>query len=504
MLKPLTGDRWNAANAAHLLNRAGFGGNPADVERLARLAPEAAVGSLVDFERQPDSIPAPEWAKPDPDRFERLEEYRKIRKEANESAPGPERDARAAKALEFFREEAREQQRRLMELRGWWLKRMAEGNRPLEEKLTLFWHGHFATSMQKVKEAYYMSLQNQTFRRHAAGNWRQMILAMAKDPAMLIWLDQAQSRKSHPNENFARELMELFTLGEGNYTERDVTESARAWTGWSLNRRKEEFIYLPAIHDSGTKTILGRTGYLTGEDVVDQILKQPQAARFLTSRLWNFFAGSPPNDSLGEALAQMLRSNNYELKPFLKRMFLAEEFYADSVRGAQIKSPVQWLISSVRALETKLPAPFLATSMLKQMGQELFLPPNVKGWDGGLSWINTNSLLTRYNAAAILVTGELPSGFAAQEKPRMQKRVERAADRGAIQPIDPAKLVPESGRGDFEKALATLESRLMAVKLKEKQRQSLLAFAQKRAPLDDNEFRQWVRLIMSTPEYQLT
>ena len=163
-----------------------------------------------------------------------------------------------------------------MELRGWWLNRMAKGPRPFQEKMVLFWHGHFATSFEKVHNAYYMWRQNELFRRLATGNWQELLTFAGKDPAMLIWLDQAESRQAHPNENFAREVMELFSLGEGNYTEKDVTEGARALTGWSLDRLNQEYIYRPFFHDNGSKTFLGLTGNLNGEDVIARIVAQPR------------------------------------------------------------------------------------------------------------------------------------------------------------------------------------------------------------------------------------
>ena len=213
MLSPILKESWNYTTAAHLLNRAGFGGSPADVDRLVELGPRAALNSLLDFDQIPDPTPNPDWAKPDPERAERLLKARQA-------------DADTRRQIQ--QEEQRTQRQHLIDLKFWWLQRMALGPRPLQEKMTLFWHGHFATSMEKVRDAYLMWRQNDLFRRHALGNWRTFLTAVAQDPAMLVWLDQAQSRREHPNENFARELMELFTLGEGHYTEKDVTEAARA------------------------------------------------------------------------------------------------------------------------------------------------------------------------------------------------------------------------------------------------------------------------------------
>ena len=212
------------------------------------------------------------------------------------------------------RAQQQNERERIVELRAWWLQLMATGPRPLQEKMTLFWHGHFATSMEKVRDAYLMWRQNALFRRLATGNWSQMLIDVAKDPAMLIWLDQAQSRKEHPNENFAREVMELFTLGEGHYAERDITEAARALTGWSYDRATQDFIARPMAHDRGSKTIFGQTGFFNGEDFLKMVVAQPQAARFITAKLWNFFAGEWPSEELVTGLAATFRSGGDNFK----------------------------------------------------------------------------------------------------------------------------------------------------------------------------------------------
>ena len=277
MLKPLSEGQWNYETAAHLLNRAGFGGPPSEIGNLAGLKPDQAVAWLLDYEVIPNKTPNPDWAKPDPARMARLRDV--VRNGTLEEKKAAQQAENKLQALW------------MIELRGWWLQRMAKGPRPFQEKMMLFWHGHFATSMEKVRDAYYMWRQNELFRRLATGNWQQLLTDAGKDPAMLIWLDQAQSRKEHPNENFAREVMELFALGEGHYTEKDITEGARALTGWSLDRIDQKYIYRPCIHDDGEKTFLGRTGNLDGEDVIAQIVAQPQAARFITAKIWNYFAG---------------------------------------------------------------------------------------------------------------------------------------------------------------------------------------------------------------------
>ncbi|TAL03603.1 MAG: DUF1800 family protein, partial [Verrucomicrobia bacterium] len=236
MLAPLAARKWNYTTAAHLLNRAGFGGPPAEIEKLAKLNPEQAVAHFVDFEKIPDDTADPEWAKPDPGRAERQRALRNASEE--------ERRMMQRRQQQKEREE-------IMDLRGWWLERMARGPRPLQEKMVLFWHGNFASSIEKVRDSYLMWRQNELFRRLATGSWRELLVEVARDPAMMIYLDQAQSRKQHPNENFAREVMELFALGEGHYTEKDITEGARALTGWSLDETRQKFQYRPFIHDDG-------------------------------------------------------------------------------------------------------------------------------------------------------------------------------------------------------------------------------------------------------------
>src|ERR1700761_3335690 len=242
MLTPLSASRWDYTTAAHLLNRAGFGGTPEDIQKLVALGHDKAVSFLIDFEKIPDPTADPDWAHPDPGRAER-------RRAAKNATP----DQRQ----QMQRDERKIENDQILELRGWWLQRMAKGPRPFQEKMTLFWHGHFATSFEKVRDPYYMWRQNELFRRLATGNWLMLLTEAGKDPAMLVWLDQAQSRKDHPNENFAREVMELFALGEGHYTEKDITEAARALTGWSLDRDAEKFVERPFIHDNGIKTVLG-------------------------------------------------------------------------------------------------------------------------------------------------------------------------------------------------------------------------------------------------------
>lgn len=489
MLSPIPDSKWNYEKAAHLLNRAGFGGPPSEIEELVKLGPVQAVARFVNYGNAPVGTPAPEWAKADPERFQKAREFKNATEE---------------KRRELRKMQQQQQRQELVELRGWWLERMANGQRPLEEKLTLFWHGHFATSAQKVKSSWLMYRQNETLRQHASGNWEEMLKAVSRDPAMLMWLDQAQSKKDHPNENYARELLELFTLGEGNYSEKDVTEAARALTGFSFDRVSQEFTYRKNTHDAGPKTILGKTESFDGDGLIKLIVGQPQAAKFICKKLWSFLAAENPSEELISALAAKFRASGNNFKPLLETMFLGEEFYSEKVVRQQVKSPVQWLVGSARVLERPLPPTQVAMTATRALGQDLFMPPNVKGWDGGVAWITTNNLLNRYNFANYLVLGENLLGAAAMNGPRLKKGKDgkmRRMIRGT--PVQASKLVPAEFRTSPEKVIAELERRLIQGKFTSKSRAALKSYLEGQGELDDEDVLQCIRLAMSTPEFQL-
>ena len=493
MLKPLSSSKWDFTTAAHLLNRAGFGGTPGEIEKLASLGHDRAVAALVDFEKILDPTPDPDWARPDPGRTER-------RRAAKDATPEMRQ--------QMQKEERQAENERLLQLRGWWLQRMAKGPRPFQEKMTLFWHGHFATSYEKVRDAYYIWRQNELFRRLATGNWLELLAEAGKDPAMLVWLDQAQSRKDHPNENFAREVMELFALGEGHYTEKDITEAARALTGWSLDQEAQKFIYRPAFHDNGEKTVLGKTGNLDGGDFIAQIVAQPQAATFITAKLWNFFAGEMPSPALNAELADFFRRSGNNFKPLMRVILLTEDFYSPAVIRNEIKSPVQWLVGSVRMLECELPPPLVSTNLLRSLGQDIFAPPNVKGWDGGIAWITTNNLIARYNQSALLAQGDmavvtsLATGPA--RNPARVKQIQNRMRNLRAGGVDVNKIFTEEERTNKERLIAALEKRLLQASLAGSREKTLREFLDSKKDIDESDIRDAIRLVMSTQEYQVT
>ncbi len=361
-------------DARHLLARTGFGPTDAEVRTFAALNREQAVARLLRETVKVATTPPPAWA----------------------TDTGPLRAPRADTATAEERRSFQQQRvRQGLELQGWWLQEMLVTPSPLTERMTLFWHNHFVSSEQKVRFARLMYAQNATLRAHAVGNFATLLRAASKDPAMLIYLDVAQSRREQPNENFAREVMELFTLGEGHYTEQDIKEAARAFTGWSLDRETGAYLFRRGLHDPGTKVVLGKSGRFDGDAVLDVILARPETSQFIVAKLWREFVSADPDPREIARIAQIFRGRDYDLNAALHALLLAPAFWAGENRGALVKSPVELVVGTVRQLEAA-PASALPVAVVAAgMGQNLFAPPNVKGWPGGDAWINTNTLLAR-------------------------------------------------------------------------------------------------------------
>jgi len=404
-LSPIRDAAFGFDQARHLLNRAGFGGTPRQVQALQQMGLEAAVAALVDY----DDTPAGPDARPDfdPDIMKPLTDaqrqaYRAARKNEDEAA------------LDKFRE-MRLQQRRadrqqMAELGRWWIGRMIATPRPLEEKLTLLWHNHFASSYRGVNDSWLMYRQNALLRQHAKGHFGNLAMGIVHDPAMLRYLNNNQNRKGRPNENLARELMELFTLGEGNYTERDIREGARALTGYTYH--DNEFVFRENQHDDGEKTILGQTGHFDGDGFVKVLLRQKACARFVASKLYDHFVAdvsageSPEHTQVINQLARQLWREEYRMAPVLRTLLMSRHFYDPAIVNNRIKSPVQLVVGTVRMLATPPRDMQRLEGALRTMGQQLFAPPSVAGWDGGRQWINTSTLFARQNTCAYLITGQ--------------------------------------------------------------------------------------------------
>lgn len=462
---------WTKTHAAHLLNRAGFGGTRAEIERVTHAGLAKTLDALLEPAPDSDSVALPRLPEPLPP----LRQLRDLPPEQRERLRREHREA-------------------VSEIRCWWIRRMLTTSQPLVEKMTLFWHGHFATAARDVKNARQIFNQNQQFRRHALGNFRQLLHAMCRDPALLCFLDNHTSRQPRPNENFARELLELFTLGVGNYTEDDVRAAARAFTGWSVEG--DEFRFRHTWHDNGRKTFLGRSGNLDGSDVVDGLLEHPGTARFLVRKLFEFFVHDNPPSAVVDELARSWRAENYELQPLLRRMFSAQVFYSPAAWRTQIKSPVQLVVGTVRLLELNVPAVVLA-QIMRELGQDLLEPPTVKGWDGGDAWINSNTLIRRYNLAASLLTAA--RGKTDDTDPDAVRS--RRANASTETPDALAHLISREESVEPQAIVRSLLVRLLPAPVSNET--ETLLVEQARAVLSKDRARVVTHMILSMPEYQL-
>ena len=378
---------WDDRLAAHLLRRAGFSGTPGEVARLAAMSPHDAAESLIHFPDTSALAPAPEvMAYPSSPRFafKGLDEMQK-------------REAARARRQEAVGD--------IIALQEWWLGRMLTTPAPLQEKMTFVLHGHFTTAaVQKGVWPNLVLAQNQLFRQYALGNLHDLTVAVSKDPAMLLYLDNAENNKSHPNENYSRELMELFTLGLGNYTEEDVRQSARAFTGWTIDRQTGEFTFNPRTHDDGVKTFLSRTGNFDGTDIVDIIYQQRAAETFWATTLLNAFVYNDPEPELVNEFANVIARNRFELAPTMSTLLRSNVFYSQRAYRALVKSPVEFVVGAHKQLGLdRIVAGTPAA--LRSMGQVLYYPPNVAGWPGGANWLTSQMLIARENFVTRLVNG---------------------------------------------------------------------------------------------------
>jgi uncharacterized protein (DUF1800 family) len=394
---------WNYDFAAHLLERAGFGGTPEEIQALARLSPAEAVRRLVYFENIENVLPPFDHSGIHDPGLEPFPESRpavtKMAKEKGEALgikvkAGGDRPLQPIVNKFFFwlRASVLETQR----VAYWWGNRMLATRRPLEEKMALFWHGHFAVNEAKVRDYRKTLGQLELFHKYGTGNFRDLLVAVAQDPAMLSFLDAGVNVKGSANENFAREIMELFTMGVGNYSEKDVREAARAFTGWNYVDLK--FVVNKDQHDDSQKTFLGATGNFDGVDVIDIILKQPATSRFIAGKIYRYFVRQELTSEVQDNLGTMLRASNYNVAPLLETIFLSRDFYSSASVGTQIKSPVQLAISTYKKLGlTEVPGVPDFNIATGTLGQRLFAPPTVAGWSGGRSWMTPGLLLERGN-----------------------------------------------------------------------------------------------------------
>lgn len=465
-LAPLPPEQWDYAKARHLLFRAGFGGSAEEVAKLHAMGLYAAVDYLVDYHRQP------EWADNyDPRPIERGFGYENFlepteRNQINDERVNGERYQQA-------------------EFRQWWLRRMVETQRPLQEKLVLFWHDHFATGYEdKFYQTEILHRQNQFFRKYA-DKVDGLLRGIVHDPAMILYLDNQLNVKGRGNENLGREVLELFTLGrDQGYSEQDLRELARALTGYTYVGHTNQFRFVGSQFDEGPKTILGQKGNFSADEAIDIILQHPSTARYGAKKLFEFFVHRQPADEAVAKLAHVLRSNQGDLAPMLKNLFRSQEFYSERAMSQQIKSPVELLVGTARILGIKSVNYGQVDNLLQEMGQTLYQPPNVGGWEEGRTWISANRILLRYNAVADIV-----------EQPQ----------------VDVVAAVAGKANNAAEVVDFLTRSCLLA-SVSDRQRQELVAYLGELPPAGEwanqrdqvnAKLRGLLVLLLSTPEYQV-
>jgi len=569
-LTPMAAAEWSDDRAAHLLAHAGFGGTPDEIQKLADAGLERAVWSLVHYESIPNPKMQPfvESGLWDP----ALNSFPESRPEATDRAakhgtsmgidvkPNGKRPLQPISDRFFYWLRATMLETR--RLGYWWANRMLQTTHPVEEKMALFWHGHFATHENKVRDYRKMLQQIELFTRRATGNVRDLTIQVAQNPAMLYFLDAQYNVKGAPNENFAREVMELFTMGVGHYSEKDVRECARAFTGWYFDNLT--FKVEPARHDDGPKTFLGRTGHFDGVDAIRIIFEQPVTAAYLAGKIYRFIVRDELSPELRTKLGTVLRESNYEVKPLLTTIFRSKDFYSSATYGGHIKGPVEHIVAMIKHLgsETMPGVPDFNQATIS-MGQHLLNPPSVAGWAGGMAWITPNLLIARGNVARdVLVpdmTGFRDWNFTAGTDDILGRRLRDGYDIGAATaPDDPSnltafdraalerdesfntrisgyigwqqaarKLIPtprhaaqfdltsmvlESGAATTAEAVDHLTARLLRVPPAPAARAALVTFLTGELGTDridrartfmEDALRMTVHLIMSTPEYQI-
>jgi hypothetical protein len=486
--RPSDADPWSRKWAAHLYRRAGFGPSRADLLEAERLGSQGTLDLLLRGRPQAEELRAS------------LTDVGRIAADRDDGGE---------------------------QLRGWWLYCMLHSGHPLREKLTLFWHNHFATSIAKVRSAALMFRQNCLLRAHALGKFGPFLQAMSKDGAMLVWLDSNSNVKGKPNENYARELMELFSLGVGNFTEKDIRDAARAFTGWHTDG--EGFRFNAPSHDCGTKTILSQTGTWDGGDVVRIVLEQPAAARFLVRKLYHFLISenTDPPDTLLEPLWVSFRQRGYDITALVRTMLASRHFYSEHAFRQRIKSPVEYVLGAVQAVYRRsdeqdadyrpLPQQVLVRRV-DAMGQVLFAPPNVKGWRGGRSWLNTATVLARANFAAALARGTLwnpplPKREAAAPTKAgapvpLQSDSDDVSSEETVPPLvfDPARLLREEAVNRPDDIVRVLLDLFVPGDIRPAARKQLTAFLAEGKPSGralDQRVREAVHAILTMAEYQL-
>ncbi len=570
-LTPIGPADWNAEFAAHLLERAAFGGTPEEIAVFAKMTPARAVARLVRFEgTDASSLPPFDHSgihdpgiEPFPPSRPAVTDQAKATGEALGIKAKPAGNRKLQPIVNKFFYWLRASVLETNRVAYWWANRMLASPQPLREKMALFWHGHFAVNEAKVRDYRKLLGQLELFQKQGTGNFRTLMNAVAKDPAMLSFLDAGVNVKGAANENFAREIMELFTMGVGNYTEKDVREAARAFTGWNYQDLK--FVVNQDKHDDGIKTFLGKTGRFDGVDIVNIIVDQPVTAEFISAKIYRYFVREDLSPELKRKLGAVLRQSHYEIAPLLETVFLSRDFYSPASVATQIKSPVQLVVSTYKKLGlASVPGVPDFNSATGPLGQQLYSPPTVAGWAGGRSWITPGLLLERGNFARDLLFPDInflpPDRYTRagdirtvadriregmditaatkpDEKTGVMAESNMLADRDEdfntrygsfrgwqmaiervkpilrdIAPVDLSRMVKDANLTNTTEVVDYLTRRFLRVPPGEDARQKMIAFLNKELGTADiaaaqtymeDSLRLVLHLVMSQPEYQL-
>ncbi|GGE69709.1 uncharacterized protein (DUF1800 family) [Pedobacter psychrotolerans] len=473
----------NSLRVKHLYNRAGFGISYADLHKISRKNIEKIVAGLLK-ESKDDSITLVDGSESKRQMLVQAGLY------AKKNLSDEEKKIR--------QEITRMQNEVSKDLNIAWIYKMINTTSPLREKMTLFWHGHFAC---RSNEPLYAQQLNNIQRTHGLGSFKTLLMEVSKSPAMLQYLNNQQNRKGKPNENFARELMELFTLGRGKYTENDIKESARSFTGWMYDK-DGTFIFRQNLHDDGTKTFFGKTGNFDGENIIDLILAKPDTAEFIARKVYKFFVNDQPNEVHVKELGDHFYAANYDISALMKKMFTSDWFYSPENVGTKIKSPIEFLVGLSREFYVTYNKPQILIQLQSSLGQYLFNPPNVAGWPGGQNWIDSSSLMLRMRIPSLVLNdGEIDFSGKADPEDEAVIALNKNATANANNNAKPKSYV--NANADWSKFLSTFPKGISPLELTEFLLQPKLNDKIVKMVSDNKGLRSTAVEITSMPEYQL-
>lgn len=474
----------NFLKVKHLYNRAGFGISYPDLQKLSRKNIDKIVEGLLKKSKNDDDITL----------VNDVESKRQLLAQAGIYSKKDLTDEEKKMRQEIVRM----QNEVSRDLNIGWVGKMINTDAPLREKMTLFWHGHFAC---RSNNPYFAQQLNNIQRENGLGSFKTLLVEVSKSPAMLQYLNNQQNRKGRPNENFARELMELFTLGRGNYSEQDIKESARSFTGWQYDK-DGSFIFRSNLHDDGTKTFFGKIGNFQGENIIDIILEKPETSQFIARKVYKFFVNDNPNEEHVKELATHFYNSKYDISALMKKMFTADWFYAPENVGTKIKSPAEFLVGLSREFYVTYNKPQVLIQLQSSLGQYLFNPPNVAGWPGGQSWIDSSSLMLRMRIPSLVLNdGEIDFSGKADPEDEAVIALSRAGTNNANASNKPKSYV--NANADWPKFLDTLPKGLTPLELTEFLLQPKLNDKIVKMVSDNKGLRSTSVEITSMPEYQL-